>query len=107
MTSSLDKQIPNPENRKPGFHQRQQLLVKNEELAQWKPTKRADTQGRLARCRTPLLDLKYEEPLPFELSANKLLFLSLNLAIEGRSIRASDSVRKDSHIMVHRNGQRA
>ena len=106
MTSSVDKQIPNPKNRKPGFHQRQQLLIKNEELTQWKPANRADTQDRLARSRTPLLDLKYEEPLPFELRANKLLFLSLNLAIEGRSIRASDSVRKDSH-MVHRNGQQA
>jgi hypothetical protein len=97
MACALNQQIPHAEDRKARLHQRQQFLVEDQKLADWKASESAEVNRRPAGGDATTLELKDEKSLPLELRPDKRLLVTLHLAFEGRSIRTRNPVREYSH----------
>jgi hypothetical protein len=82
MPSALNQQIPYAEDRKTGFHQRQQFLVEDQKFSEWKPAKGGEVQHRPGRRQTSSFQLENQKSLALQFGANDRLLVAFDLAFE-------------------------
>ena len=97
MLGPLDQQIPHPQNRQTGLDERQQFLIKDQELLEGHlaPTPKQPTLS----CQPPssALEPEHQVPLTFQSSPGHPFIVPLYLTFDRGPIRSRDSVQKDRH----------
>ena len=97
MLGPLDQQIPHPQNRQTGLDERQQFLIKDQELLEGHlaPTPKQPTLS----CQPPssALEPEHQVPLTFQSSPGHPFIVPLYLTFDRGPIRSRDSVQKHRH----------